>query len=247
MNICITKVSECGSIPPSCPLPLLFLIIHLLVLLFFPFILLLLCFSFYSPPSLTPGLPVLIVTITLASASGKYSADGYCWLSVQNGIIWGFAGPVIFIIMVREFDPNHVVYSGWNGWNTRCTQLLSTNYFLLWSTLCCTVEANVTSNTGRCCRAFLSSSCLVCVSISLLFHFLYHNLWPTDMPTSFYFLYALISTTSSSHFCVLLCSFQVNIMVLTRVVVITISTAKRRSIMLAMGTSPVDQAYEQIR
>uniref|UniRef100_UPI003AAB2E64 adhesion G protein-coupled receptor D2 n=1 Tax=Centroberyx gerrardi TaxID=166262 RepID=UPI003AAB2E64 len=84
------------------------------------------------------GLPVLIVTITLASASGKYSADGHCWLSVQNGVIWGFAGPVIFIIMV-------------------------------------------------------------------------------------------------------------NIMVLTRVVVITISTAKRRSIMLAMGASPVEQTYEQIR
>uniref|UniRef100_A0A667XHK1 G-protein coupled receptors family 2 profile 2 domain-containing protein n=1 Tax=Myripristis murdjan TaxID=586833 RepID=A0A667XHK1_9TELE len=47
------------------------------------------------------GLPVLIVTITLASASGKYSADGHCWLSVQNGVIWGFAGPVIFIIMVN--------------------------------------------------------------------------------------------------------------------------------------------------
>ncbi|CDQ64177.1 unnamed protein product [Oncorhynchus mykiss] len=84
------------------------------------------------------GLPVLIVTITLASASGKYSADGHCWLSVQNGVIWGFAGPVIFIIMV-------------------------------------------------------------------------------------------------------------NIMVLMRVVVITISTAKRRSIMLAMDSSPVEQAYEQIR
>nr|XP_020452237.1 adhesion G-protein coupled receptor D2-like isoform X3 [Monopterus albus] len=84
------------------------------------------------------GLPVLIVTITLASASGKYSANDYCWLSVQNGVIWGFAGPVIFIIMV-------------------------------------------------------------------------------------------------------------NIMVLTRVLVITISTAKRRSIMLTMGTSPVEQAYEQIR
>uniref|UniRef100_A0A8C5DR64 G-protein coupled receptors family 2 profile 2 domain-containing protein n=1 Tax=Gouania willdenowi TaxID=441366 RepID=A0A8C5DR64_GOUWI len=49
------------------------------------------------------GLPVLIVTITLASASGKYAADGYCWLSVQNGVIWGFAGPVIFIIMVSSF------------------------------------------------------------------------------------------------------------------------------------------------
>ncbi|XP_068446254.1 adhesion G-protein coupled receptor D2 [Clinocottus analis] len=84
------------------------------------------------------GLPVLIVTITLASASGKYAADSYCWLSVQNGVIWGFAGPVIFIIMV-------------------------------------------------------------------------------------------------------------NVMVLSRVVVITISTAKRRSIMLALGTGPVDQAYEQIR
>ncbi|KAM9479478.1 adhesion G protein-coupled receptor D2 isoform 2-T2 [Salvelinus alpinus] len=84
------------------------------------------------------GLPVLIVTITLASASGKYSADGHCWLSVQNGVIWGFAGPVIFIIMV-------------------------------------------------------------------------------------------------------------NIMVLMRVVVITISTAKRRSVMLAMDISPVEQAYEQIR
>lgn len=45
---------------------------------------------------------MLIVTITLASAPSKYSADGYCWLSVQNGIIWGFAGPVIFIIMVSK-------------------------------------------------------------------------------------------------------------------------------------------------
>uniref|UniRef100_A0A8D0DIB0 G-protein coupled receptors family 2 profile 2 domain-containing protein n=1 Tax=Sander lucioperca TaxID=283035 RepID=A0A8D0DIB0_SANLU len=54
-------------------------------------------------------LPVLIVTITLASASGKYSADGYCWLSVQNGVIWGFAGPVIFIIMVRKLNPHHTM------------------------------------------------------------------------------------------------------------------------------------------
>ncbi|KAG7277206.1 hypothetical protein CRUP_018860 [Coryphaenoides rupestris] len=83
------------------------------------------------------GLPVLIVTITLASSRGRYSADGHCWLSVQNGVIWGFAGPVIFILMV-------------------------------------------------------------------------------------------------------------NVMVLTRVVVITISTAKRRSIMLVMGTSTVEQAYEHI-
>ncbi|XP_035271868.1 adhesion G-protein coupled receptor D2 [Anguilla anguilla] len=85
------------------------------------------------------GLPILIVTITLASASGKYSADGHCWLSVHNnGVIWGFVGPVIFIMMV-------------------------------------------------------------------------------------------------------------NIMVLTRVVIITISMAKRRSIMLAVNSSPMEQAYEHIR
>lgn len=84
------------------------------------------------------GLPVLIVTITLASASGRYAADGHCWLSVQNGVIWGFAGPVIFIVMV-------------------------------------------------------------------------------------------------------------NIMVLARVVGITITTAKRRSLMMAVNSSPMDQAYEQIR
>ncbi|KAL2090383.1 hypothetical protein ACEWY4_015071 [Coilia grayii] len=84
------------------------------------------------------GLPVVIVTITLASASGRYAADGHCWLSVQNGVIWGFAGPVIFIIMV-------------------------------------------------------------------------------------------------------------NIMVLARVVGITITTAKRRSLMMAANSSPMEQAYEQIR
>lgn len=39
--------------------------------------------------------------------------------------------------------------------------------------------------------------------------------------------------------------FQVNILVLTRVVVITISTARRRSIMLA--ASPAEKAYEQMR
>ncbi|KAF7703631.1 adhesion G-protein coupled receptor D2 isoform X2 [Silurus meridionalis] len=84
------------------------------------------------------GLPVLIVAITLASASGSYSADEYCWLSVHNGVIWGFVGPVIFIIMV-------------------------------------------------------------------------------------------------------------NIMVLTRVVMITISTAKRRSLMMADSTSSIEQVSEQIR
>ncbi|MFT7809048.1 adhesion G-protein coupled receptor D2-like [Arapaima gigas] len=84
------------------------------------------------------GLPVLVVAITLVSASQNYVADDHCWLSMQNGVIWGFAGPVIFIIMV-------------------------------------------------------------------------------------------------------------NVMVLARVVAITISTAKRRSVMLALGSSPTEKTLEQIR
>lgn len=40
---------------------------------------------------------------------------------------------------------------------------------------------------------------------------------------------------------------QVNIMVLTRVVFITISTTKRRSLMMADSTSPMEQGSEQIR
>uniref|UniRef100_A0A3B4A8G2 G-protein coupled receptors family 2 profile 2 domain-containing protein n=1 Tax=Periophthalmus magnuspinnatus TaxID=409849 RepID=A0A3B4A8G2_9GOBI len=44
---------------------------------------------------------------TCTLSSGKYSADGYCWLSVQTGVIWGFAGPVIFIIMVSNYGFLH--------------------------------------------------------------------------------------------------------------------------------------------
>lgn len=40
---------------------------------------------------------------------------------------------------------------------------------------------------------------------------------------------------------------QVNIMVLARVVGITITTAKRRSLMMAVNSNPVEQAYEQAR
>ncbi|XP_048833283.1 adhesion G-protein coupled receptor D2 isoform X2 [Brienomyrus brachyistius] len=55
------------------------------------------------------GLPVLVVAVTLASASGRYAGDGHCWLSVQNGVIWGFVGPVIFIIMVNVMVLTRVV------------------------------------------------------------------------------------------------------------------------------------------
>ncbi|XP_066548804.1 adhesion G-protein coupled receptor D2 [Amia ocellicauda] len=37
----------------------------------------------------------------LASARGEYMDKDHCWLSVENGVIWGFAGPVICIIMVN--------------------------------------------------------------------------------------------------------------------------------------------------
>ncbi len=41
--------------------------------------------------------------------------------------------------------------------------------------------------------------------------------------------------------------FKVNIMILTRVVVITITTAKRRSLLMTLNTSPEEQVSEQIR
>lgn len=77
--------------------------------------------SFVDLLSDPAGLPVLIVTITLASASGKYSADGYCWLSVQDGVIWGFAGPVIFIIMVRKLKAHFICWKQ-NSWFYFCEQ-----------------------------------------------------------------------------------------------------------------------------
>ncbi|XP_053369104.1 adhesion G-protein coupled receptor D2 [Clarias gariepinus] len=55
------------------------------------------------------GLPVLIVSVTLASASGNYTADDHCWLSTHNGVIWGFVGPVIFIITVNILVLTRVV------------------------------------------------------------------------------------------------------------------------------------------
>lgn len=87
-------------------------------------------------PSFFPGLPVLIVTITLASASGKYSADGHCWLSVQNGVIWGFAGPVIFIIMVS--NRKCVIYPSLNYSSAKMQ-----GFFSLMFVLFCTASRKV--------------------------------------------------------------------------------------------------------
>ncbi|KAM4695998.1 adhesion G protein-coupled receptor D2 [Rhinophrynus dorsalis] len=49
------------------------------------------------------GLPIIIVSITLATSFNKYVADSHCWLNVQTDIIWAFVGPVLFILTVNTF------------------------------------------------------------------------------------------------------------------------------------------------
>ncbi|XP_063288379.1 adhesion G-protein coupled receptor D2 [Pelobates fuscus] len=47
------------------------------------------------------GLPIVIVSVTLATSFNKYVADTHCWLNVQTDIIWAFVGPVLFILTVN--------------------------------------------------------------------------------------------------------------------------------------------------
>ncbi|KAM4663380.1 adhesion G protein-coupled receptor D2 [Discoglossus pictus] len=49
------------------------------------------------------GLPIIIVSVTLATSFNKYVADSHCWLNVQTDIIWAFVGPVLFILTVNTF------------------------------------------------------------------------------------------------------------------------------------------------
>ncbi|KAM5126873.1 adhesion G protein-coupled receptor D2-like, partial [Mantella aurantiaca] len=49
------------------------------------------------------GLPIIIVSVTLATSLNKYVADSHCWLNIQTDIIWAFVGPVLFILMVNTF------------------------------------------------------------------------------------------------------------------------------------------------
>ncbi|XP_053329829.1 adhesion G-protein coupled receptor D2 [Spea bombifrons] len=49
------------------------------------------------------GLPIIIVSVTLATSFKKYVADTHCWLNVQTDIIWAFVGPVLFILTVNTF------------------------------------------------------------------------------------------------------------------------------------------------
>lgn len=120
-------------------------------------------------------------------------------------------------------------------------------------------------------KHFLNFSCFTDVFFVTLFCLLHsclhfcHFVFPSSFSffsPPFRFVFALLSSLwissflisvplhlpylfSVSIFLFLFC--QVNILVMTRVLVITISTAKRRSIMLAMGRSPMEQSYEQIR
>ncbi|XP_051760044.1 adhesion G-protein coupled receptor D2 [Ctenopharyngodon idella] len=47
------------------------------------------------------GLPVVIVTVTLAATLDQYKAQQYCWLNLQSNVIWAFAGPVLFVLAVN--------------------------------------------------------------------------------------------------------------------------------------------------
>ncbi|XP_073397522.1 adhesion G protein-coupled receptor D2 [Dendrobates tinctorius] len=49
------------------------------------------------------GLPLIIVSVTLASSFNKYLADTHCWLNIHSDIIWAFVGPVLFILTVNTF------------------------------------------------------------------------------------------------------------------------------------------------
>ncbi|KFQ93065.1 putative G-protein coupled receptor 144, partial [Nipponia nippon] len=49
------------------------------------------------------GLPVVIVSVTLATSFNKYVADNHCWLNIQTNVIWAFVGPVLVILAVNTF------------------------------------------------------------------------------------------------------------------------------------------------
>uniref|UniRef100_A0A4W3H2S8 G-protein coupled receptors family 2 profile 2 domain-containing protein n=1 Tax=Callorhinchus milii TaxID=7868 RepID=A0A4W3H2S8_CALMI len=44
------------------------------------------------------GLSLLIVAITVATNHNAYGANNICWLSIENGFIWAFVGPVCAVV-----------------------------------------------------------------------------------------------------------------------------------------------------
>ncbi|KAJ8251359.1 hypothetical protein GJAV_G00220510 [Gymnothorax javanicus] len=49
------------------------------------------------------GIPALIVAISAAMYSQGYGTDRHCWLTLKQGFIWSFFGPVSAIIAVNAF------------------------------------------------------------------------------------------------------------------------------------------------
>ncbi|XP_058707746.1 adhesion G-protein coupled receptor D1 isoform X1 [Poecile atricapillus] len=47
------------------------------------------------------GCPLLICVISAASSLDSYGESGNCWLSLENGAIWAFVAPAMFVILVN--------------------------------------------------------------------------------------------------------------------------------------------------
>ncbi|XP_071853832.1 latrophilin-like protein 1 isoform X2 [Apostichopus japonicus] len=47
------------------------------------------------------GIPAIIVGVAAGANPSGYGTEHYCWLSVVDGFIWSFAGPVLFMIFVN--------------------------------------------------------------------------------------------------------------------------------------------------
>ncbi|XP_031145049.1 adhesion G protein-coupled receptor E5 [Sander lucioperca] len=49
------------------------------------------------------GIPLVIVIISAIIRPNEYGTDQHCWLSLKDGLIWSFYGPVCFIIILNVF------------------------------------------------------------------------------------------------------------------------------------------------
>ncbi|XP_068607092.1 adhesion G protein-coupled receptor E5-like [Brachionichthys hirsutus] len=49
------------------------------------------------------GTPLFIVVISVIIRANGYGTDKHCWLSLEDGLIWSFFGPVCFIILLNIF------------------------------------------------------------------------------------------------------------------------------------------------
>uniref|UniRef100_A0A8C2F916 Adhesion G protein-coupled receptor D1 n=1 Tax=Cyprinus carpio TaxID=7962 RepID=A0A8C2F916_CYPCA len=47
------------------------------------------------------GCPLVICAVSVTSSLNSYGEAGNCWLSLQNGAIWAFVAPALFVIMVN--------------------------------------------------------------------------------------------------------------------------------------------------